>query len=226
MSKLAWDAAGERLYEIGVEQVALYPVLDNGNYGVGVAWNGVTSINENPSGGDENALYADNIKYLALRGAEDFGGTIEAYMYPDEWKACDGTKTIAKGAVAGQQNRRPFGLAYKTKLGNDAKLDDYGYKIHLIYGATASPSEKSYQTKTESPDAVTFSWEFTTVPVPVGSGFNPTSLIVIDSTKCDADKLKALEAMLFGKDGEGAGNEPTLPLPAKVIELLGAEAAA
>lgn len=225
MAALTWDENGHRLYETGVRKGVLYPKNTSGAYGAGVAWNGLTGVTESPSGAEETALYADDIKYLSLYSAEEFGGTIEAYTYPDEWAVCDGSAELATGVMAGQQPRRGFGLCYRTVLGNDEQNESYGYKLHLIYGATASPSEKAYATINDSPEAITFSWEFTTVPqsitLPEGDTrtFKPTSLITIDSTKADATKLTALEAILYGS-GTGTGTDPRLPLPAEVISLM------
>lgn len=217
MSKLVWDAVGEHLYETGVRMGVLYPQAADGTYPKGVAWNGLTGITESPSGADATALYADDIKYLELRAAEEFGGTIEAYTYPDEWAACDGSASPATGVVIGQQPRTPFGLCYRTVLGNDTERDDHGYKLHLIYNATASPSERAYQTINDSPDAITFSWEFTTTPVNV-TGHKPTACITIDSTKVDSTKLKTLEDALYGAStGDTVAH---LPTPDQVIGML------
>ena len=221
MAKLTWDNSGERLYETGVRNGVLYPMANNA-YPQGVAWNGLTAVTESPSGAEETALWADDIKYLSLRSAEEFGGTIEAYTYPDEWAECDGSATLVKGATIGQQPRKVFGLCYRTVLGNDTELEAHGYKLHLIYGCTASPSERAYQTINDSPEAITFSWEFTTVPVKftVGEGNDAvtytTSCVTIDSTKADATKLKALEAILYG----GENTEARLPLPDEIKTLL------
>lgn len=215
MAKLVWDQSGEHLFETGVDHGVLYPQAANGTYPTGVAWNGLTSVSESPSGADANALWADNIKYLNLYSAEEFGATIEAYTYPDEFAELDGSAEIAPGAMIGQQTRKAFGLSYRTVLGNDIQGNDYGYKLHLIYGAQASPSEKSYETINDSPDAITFSWELNTTPVPV-TGHKPTASLVIDSTKCDATKLAALEEILYGTDNE----DPRLPLPDEVATLL------
>lgn len=223
---LTWDATGERFYETGVSRGVLYPAPTgsqtaetNSNYTAGVAWNGLTSVTESPDGAELNDLYADNIKYASLRSAETFGGTIEAYTYPDEFAVCDGSVTVATGVTIGQQNRVGFGLCYRTEVGNDTMSDsDDGYKLHLVYGCTASPSEKQYETVNDSPDAITFSWEFSTTPVNV-SGHKPTSIIVIDSLKADATKLAALEAALYGTGGQ-SGTDPYLPTPAKVIEMM------
>lgn len=224
MAKLVWDAVGEHLYETGVDQGVLYPWDSTQNaYGTGVAWNGLTTITESPSGADFTAIYADNIKYLNLQAAEEFGGTIEAYTYPDEWMECDGSAEIATGAVIGQQARKSFGLCYRTKIGNDVDSSEHGYKLHIVYGCLATPSERAYQTINDSPEAISFSWEFQTTPVPVvGSngqpinGAKPTSIITIDSTKADSTKLAALEAILYGGDSEDA----RLPLPAEVVSTL------
>lgn len=219
---LVWDKAGEKSYEAGVDHGVLY-TLENGAYGNGVVWNGLTSVSESPEGGDPNDFYADNIKYGTLRGTENFGGTIEAYTYPTEFEACDGSATLATGVVIGQQERKTFGLSYRTLLGNDQDNLEHGYKLHLVYGATASPSEKSYETINDSPEAITLSWEFTTIPVPV-TGYKPISVLVIDSTKADPDKLAALEAILYGTPaGEGgtpAAISARLPLPDEVKTLM------
>lgn len=217
MAKLVWDAVGSRLYETGVKNCALYVMGDNGEYSKGVAWNGVTAITESPSGAEATPLYADDIKYLNLVSAEEFGATIEAYMYPDEFKVCNGEAELAGGVVIGQQSRKTFALAYKTTVGNDTESNDHGYKIHIVYGCLAAPSERAYATINDSPEAITFSWEITTTPVNV-TGAKPTSILTIDSTKCDADKLAALEAKLFGGDDEGA--EPTLVLPDEVKTMM------
>lgn len=216
MSKLSWDKSGERLYETGIRNGVLYPQGEGGLYPLGVAWNGLTAVTESPSGAEATPLYADDIKYLNLVSAEEFGGTIEAFMYPDEWMECDGSAALAKGVNIGQQPRKTFGLCYRTVLGNDIKLDGYGYKLHLIYGALASPSEKGYTSINDSPEPINLSWEFTTTPVAV-DGFKPTSTITIDSTKVDAEKLAALEAILYGSDD----TEPRLPLPSEIITLMG-----
>lgn len=216
-SKLEWDATGEHYYETGVRMGVLYPQV-NGAYPKGVVWNGLTAVTESPSGADANAIYADDTKYLELRAAEEFGATVEAYTYPDEFAECDGSAEPVKGVRIGQQVRKPFGLCYRTVLGNDDQRDAYGYKIHLIYNATASPSERSYQTVNDSPEAITFSWEMTTTPVAV-TGYKNTSCLTIDSTDfkdADATKLAALEEVLYGK-GE---TEARLPLPDEVISIL------
>jgi len=229
MSKIKWDRTGERYYETGVDHGVLYPISNDGKYNKGVAWNGLTAVTQTPSGAEPNNLYADNMKYLVLVGAEDFGYTIEAYTYPDEWAACDGSAEIAPGVTIGQQSRKAFGLCHRTKLGNDVDGQDHGYKLHLLYGGLASPSERSYQTVNDSPDAITFSWDVTTTPVDV-PGFKPTACLIIDSTKADKAKLAALEEILYGKDpttdGGADGVDARLPLPAEVIELLKDEPAA
>lgn len=220
VGRLKWDQTGERLYETGVSQGVLYLQNPDGSYPKGVAWNGLTGVTESPSGAEATALYADNIKYLNLMSTEEFGATIEAYTYPDEFAECDGTAAIGKGVSIGQQKRKTFGMCYKTVLGNDVSSNDYGYKLHIIYGATASPSEKAYATINDSPEAITFSWEVTTTPVSV-SGFQPTASITIDSTKADPAKLKSLEDILYGKDGDsGAGTAARLPLPDEIATLM------
>lgn len=235
MAALQWDVEGQHYYETGVSKGVLYPwdsTLATPGYGAGVAWNGLTGITESPSGADSNPIYADNIKYLDLRSVEEFGCTIEAYTYPDEWAECDGSSslvsTVGNGLIAGQQPRKKFGLCYRTELGNDTVGSEYGYKLHLIYGCTASPAEKGYQTINDSPEAITFSWEVTTVPVTIKdhttgvaiAGCKPTSVLTIDSTKftTTAQKaaLAALEAALYGD----ASNAARLPLPGEVISLL------
>ena len=220
MSRLTWDNNGERLYETGVKQGVLYPIQTNGSYSKGVAWNGLTAVTESPSGAEATALYADDIKYLNLMSNEEFSATIEAYTYPDEFAECDGSASLADGVTLGQQKRKTFGLCYRTSLGNDVDGNDYGYKLHLVYGCLAAPSEKAYATINDSPEAITFSWEVSTTPVSV-AGFKPTSQITIDSTKADKAKLAALEDILYGKDGaeaEGAG--PRLPLPDEIKTLM------
>ena len=208
MSKLTWDNTGERLYETGVKQAALY-VQKDGTYPKGVAWNGITAVTESPSGAEATPLYADDIKYLNLMSAEEFGATIEAYTYPDEFAECDGSASIATGVTIGQQKRKTFGLAYKTTLGNDVDSNDYGYKLHLVYGALAAPSEKAYATINDSPEAITFSWEVTTTPVSVSGDHKPTALVTIDSTKVEKKKLAELEVTLYGKDPEKLLEEPS-----------------
>lgn len=214
---IEWDAAGKRYYENGTDRGVLYVMGNDGSYGKGVAWNGLTAVTESPDGAEPTDLYADNQKYATLRSAETFGCTIEAYTYPDEFMECDGSAEIAKGVYAGQQERQGFGFSYRTNIGNDTatKTDD-GYKIHLVYGCTASPSERAYETVNDSPDAITFSWEVTTTPINV-AGYKPTATLIIDSRTADSAALVKLEAMLYGSDTI----EPTLPLPAKVIELMG-----
>jgi hypothetical protein len=227
MSKVIWDATGEKTYETGVRNGVLYPVV-NGAYSKGVAWNGLTAVTESPSGAEATPLYADDIKYLNLISAEEFGATIEAYTSPKEFDACDGTKEIAPGVTVGQQDRQTFGMCYRTTKGNDTSSNAYGYKLHIIYGALAAPSEKAYNTINDSPEAITFSWELSTTPVQV-AGFEPTSLLTIDSTKftetADKAKLTALENILYGTDaasGEtGTGTAPRMPLPMEVMTTLG-----
>lgn len=200
MPKLVWDQTGERLYETGVKKGVLYPIDASNVYSKGYAWNGLTGVTESPSGAEATALYADDIKYLELYSAEEFGATIEAYTYPDEFAECDGSATPAPGLSIGQQSRKTFGLSYVTTLGNDSQGNDYGYKIHMIYGAKVSPSEKAYQTINDSPEAITFSWEMTTTPVNV-TGYKATASMVVDSTAVDKTKLAALEEILYGKEG-------------------------
>ena len=192
MSKLVWDQSGKRLYETGVDHGVLYPIQTGGVYSKGVAWNGLTAVTESPSGADVNDIYADNMKYLGLVGAEKFGATVEAYTYPDEFAECDGSVELVKGATIGQQNRKVFGMVYRTVIGNDVDGNEHGYKLHLIYGATAAPSEKAYNTINEDPEAITFSWELSTTPVNV-TGHKPTASLTIDSTKADPTKLAELE---------------------------------
>ena len=223
MSKLVWDKTGERYYETGVKNGVLYPIQPNGTYSKGVAWNGLTAVTESPSGAENTPLYADDIKYLNLVSAEEFGATVEAYTYPDEFAECDGSASIADGVMIGQQARKIFGMSYKTTVGNDVDGNSHGYKLHLIYGATASPSEKAYATINDSPEAITFSWEIATTPVNV-TGFKPTASLVIDSTKADPVKLASLEEILYGKDptNEGAsdGVDPRLPLPDEIATIM------
>lgn len=215
MSKIVWDQTGERLFETGVRQGVLYPLNSEGKYTPGVPWNGLTGITESPSGAESTALYADDIKYLNLMSAEEFGGTIEAYMYPDEFKQCNGEADLTPGVSIGQQERKIFGMCYRTAIGNDVDGNEHGYKLHLVYGAQASVSEKAYATINDSPEAITFSWEFSTTPVVV-TDHKPTSLITIDSTKCDKAKLAALEAVLYGSESE----EPRLPMPDEIKSLM------
>lgn len=212
---LVWDATGERMYETGVKKGVLYVQSTNGTYPKGVAWNGLTAVTESPSGAEANAIYADDMKYLNLYSAEEFGATVEAYTYPDEFAECDGSAELVPGVVIGQQKRKAFGLCYRTVLGNDVLNDEYGYKLHIIYGAMASPSEKAYNTVNDSPEAITFSWEVTTTPVNV-AGMKPTASLVIDSTKVDKSKLAALETILYGNET----TEPRLPLPDEIKTLM------
>lgn len=215
MSKLVWDQTGEREYETGVKNGVLYVQGESGTYPKGVAWNGIISVTESPSGAEEQALYADDIKYAAPRSREEFGATIEAYTYPEAFEKCDGSAELAPGVAIGQQTRTPFGLAYKTTIGNDTENNNYGYKLHLIYGATAAPSEKAYQTINDSPEAITFSWELTTTPVSV-NGYEPTAILTIDSTKTDPTKLATLEGILFGSEE----TEARLPLPDEIATIM------
>lgn len=217
MSKLVWDQTGERTYETGVKQGVLYPQAEGGTYPLGVAWNGLIAVTESPSGAEASPIYADDIKYLNMVSAEEFGATIEAYTYPDEFAKCDGSAEIADGVIIGQQARTTFGLVYKTTLGNDLAGNEYGYKLHLIYGALAAPSEKGYATINDSPEAITFSWEVTTTPVSV-AGFKPTASLTIDSIKADATKLKALEDILFGAATPEA--PARMPLPDEITTLM------
>ena len=222
--KLVWDKTGEHYYETGVKNGVLYPMSASGTYPKGVAWNGLTAITESPSGAEATALYADDIKYLNLMSNEEFGATVEAYTYPDEFAECDGSASLTEGVYIGQQARKTFGLCYRTTLGNDSKGNDYGYKLHIIYGAMASPSEKAYSTINDSPDAITFSWELSTTPVAVAN-FKPTASLTIDSTKVDSTKLSKLEEILYGKDGTGEDNsvgavDPRLPLPDEIANIM------
>ena len=224
--EIKWDQTGEHFYETGVNHAVLYP-YDSAEadktkaYKNGVAWNGITSVQESPSGAEATALYADNIKYLNLISKEEFAATVEAYTYPDEFAKLDGSADLATGVTIGQQNRGLFGLCYRTELGNDVDGDDYGYKLHLIYGAKATPSEKQYQTINDSPEAITFSWTLNTTPVDV-AGAKPTAIVTIDSTKADATKLAALEVILYGTPA--SGGEPAvkgrLPLPDEIATLF------
>ena len=226
MSRLTWDKTGERYYETGVKQGVLYPIQADGRYSKGVAWNGLISVTESPSGAEATPLYADDIKYLNLISNEEFGATIEAYTYPDEFYECDGSSALADGVMIGQQKRKTFGLCYRTTVGNDVDGNDYGYKLHLIYGCLAAPSEKGYNSINDSPEAITFSWEVSTTPVSV-KGFKPTSQITIDSTKIAEGKkakLTELEDILYGKDGDGgSATGPRLPLPDEVATLFADE---
>lgn len=219
MAKLVWDQAGERLYETGTDHGVVYPQDATGAYPAGYAWNGLTAVTESPSGAEPTDLYADNIKYLSIRSAEEFGATIEAYTYPDEFAVLDGSAELMDGVIIGQQTRKAFGFCYRTRIGNDTQFEDHGYKLHLLYGCTVSPSEKAYQTINDSPEAITFSWEMTTTPVSV-TGYKPTATLTIDSTKftgTNATKLTDLEDVLYGTASEDA----RLPLPDEVISILG-----
>ena len=216
MSKLVWDEVGKRIYETGTKKGVLYPRGETGTYPKGVAWNGLIGVTQSPSGAEPTALWADDIKYLNLISTEEFGATVEAYTYPEEFAACDGSATVAPGVTIGQQRRKTFGMSYQTTVGNDVDENDFGYKIHLIYGAIAAPSEKAYATINDSPEAITFSWELSTTPVEV-PGFKPTALLTVDSTTVDPTKLAALEAILYGS----AEEEARLPLPEEVITLVG-----
>lgn len=225
MSKIKWDETGKRFYETGVRNGVLYVMDDTGAYPAGVPWNGLTSVSESPSGAEPTPLYADDAKYLTLMSAEEFKASIEAYTYPDEFAACDGSASIGTGVTIGQQSRKTFGLCYRTTVGNDIEGEAFGYKLHIIYGALASPSEKAYQTINDSPEAITFSWEVSTTPVAV-TGFKPTASLVIDSTKVVEAKMAALELILYGKD---ATTEPVaaavaarLPLPDEIMTILAA----
>lgn len=218
MPGITWDNIGEKLYEVGVDHVVLYVTDEDNVYNNGEAWNGVTQITESPEGAEPSDQYADNIKYLSILSAEELNGNIEAYMYPDAWNACDGNKEAVKGVVVGQQTRRTFGLSYRTKIGNDTDGQDHGYKLHLLYGAKASPSERTYDTINDSPDPATFSWEYNTTPVPFKDG-NPTSLVTIDSTKVDKTKLAALEDILYARSE--LATAARLPLPDEVMTILG-----
>jgi hypothetical protein len=215
MAPLTWDQVGDKVYETGVDRGVLYIPDNTGVYNAGFAWNGLTTVTESPSGADANPQYADNIKYLNLVAAEEFGGTIEAFTYPDEFAQCDGTATPNPGVAVGQQSRKIFGLCYRTKIGNDVDGVDFGYKLHLVYGALAAPSEKAYATINDSPEALSFSWDFTTTPVPV-TGLKPTSLIVVDSSVVDPTALASLETLLYG----AAATPAALPTPDAVIALF------
>lgn len=220
MAKLKWDQLSERLYETGASHCALFPMdATKNSYATGVAWNGFTGLTENRGGAEETALWANDNKYLSLRSKETFGGTITAYTYPSEWKECDGEVEIGKGITIGQQPRKPFGLAYRTLIGNDTALDAHGYKLHLVYNATASPSSREYKTENDSPEAIEFSWEFTTTPIEM-EGHSPVSEIEIDSTECDAKVLKQIEDLVYGT----AEKEPTLPSPAEIAAMIGGAA--
>lgn len=214
--KLVWDKTGEHFYETGTDHGVIFPTKDDGTYDKGVVWNGLTSVSESPEGAEPTDIWADNIKYASIRSAETFGATIEAYTYPEEFALCDGSAELVPGVHIGQQPRKTFGFSYRTRIGNEVKYEEYGYKIHLIYGCSVSPSEKAYETINDSPDAITFSWELTTIPVDV-VGFKPTASLEIDSTKVDPTKLAAFEAVLYGSDQ----TEARLPLPDEVANLLG-----
>lgn len=215
MPKLVWDEIGKRLYETGVSKGVLYVQADDGTYGNGVAWNGLTAVNESPSGAEATPLYADDIKYLELTSTEEYGASIEAYTYPEEFEQCDGSAELGAGVTIGQQPRKAFGFCYRTLIGNDVKNNDYGYKLHIVYGAKAAPSEKAYQTVNDSPEAITFSWELTTTPVNV-AGHKPTACVTIDSTKVAPDKLKSIEDALYGTDSA----EPKLLLPDEIAAII------
>ena len=215
MAKLVWDQAGQKFFETGVSNGVLYVSDGKGGYSTGIAWNGLTSVAENPSGAESNPVYADNIKYLNIISAEEFGATIEAYTYPDEFMECDGSAQVVAGVNIGQQARKSFGISYRTRVGNDVSGDNLGYKIHVIYNCQAAPSGKTYSTVNESPEAITFSWEVTTTPVPV-EGFRPTATVVFDSTKIDAEKMAAVENALYG----GASSEPGLPSIEELLALV------
>lgn len=214
MSRIAWDEIGERFYETGVDHGVLYP-QEEGLYPKGVAWNGLTAVTQSPSGAEANPQFADNTKYLNLVSAEEFAATVEAFTYPDEFAECDGSAQPVPGVYIGQQNRKNFGLSYRTKIGNDTDGQDHGYKLHLVWGATAAPSERGYQTVNDSPEAITLSWEVSTTPVNV-TGYKPTASMEIDSTKVDKEKLKSLEDVLYGTEAQ----EARLPMPDEVIEML------
>lgn len=224
MALLQWDQTGERIYETGVDHGVLYPQKE-GAYPKGVAWNGLINITESPSGAEDNPLYADNMKYLNIKSNEDYGATIECYTYPDEWAACNGEADLAEGVTLGQQGRNTFGLSYRTNIGNDTDGNDHGYKLHLVYGCSASPSEKGYATINDNPEAITFSFEVTTTPIPVsgmsldGKPFKPTAVVTINSTKVDKAKLAELEKILYGEE---SGDDARLPLPDEIKEIFAA----
>ena len=218
MPKLVWDETGKRLYETGVSRGVLYVQTEEGTYGNGVAWNGLTAVNESPSGAEATPLYADDIKYLELTSTEEYGASIEAYTYPEEFEQCDGSAELGEGVTIGQQPRKAFGFCYRTLIGNDVKNNDYGYKLHIVYGAKAAPSEKAYQTVNDSPEAITFSWELTTTPVNV-EGHKPTACVTIDSTKIDPGKLTSIEEALYGSES----TEPKLLLPDEIAAILSAK---
>lgn len=219
MPRIEWDKTGERFYETGVKQGVLYVMGSDGEYGVGVPWNGLTAVTQSPSGAEASPIYADDIKYVNLMSTEEFGATIEAYMYPDEFSTCDGSASIAKGVRIGQQKRSTFALCYRTSVGNDVDGSDHAYKLHIIYGALAAPSERSYATINDSPEAITLSWEVTTTPVNV-TGYKPTSHVEIDSRDVDAEKMKALEDLLYGSESETS----KLPMPDEIANLIGVTA--
>ena len=223
MSKIVWDKTGERFYETGVDHGVLYPIESDGTYPKGVPWNGLTAVTESPSGAEATAQYADNIKYLNLVSAEEFGATVEAFTYPDEFGECDGSAELVEGVIIGQQSRKVFGLAYRTVVGNDVEGVDHGYKLHLIYGALAAPSEKNFATINDSPEAIAFSWEVTTTPVNV-TGHKATASLTIDSTKVTPEKMAAIEEILYGKDATAdpvaEAVDPRLPLPDEVVSIL------
>lgn len=217
MARLVWDEVGEHLYETGTRRGVLYPKTTTGTYGTGVAWNGLTGVSENPSGAEETALYADDQKYLSLFSAEEFGFAVKAYTYPDEWAICDGSAEVADGVMVAQQVRRGFGLCYRTVLGNDQQGENYGYKLHIIYNATASPSSREYATINDSPDAIEFSWDCKTTPINFDENKKPTALVVIDSTKADPTNLAVLEAILYGSET----TQPRLPSVTEIIQTMG-----
>ena len=219
MAKITWDDTGKKIYETGVDRGVLYPITTGTTYGTGVPWNGLTAVNESPSGAESNPQYADNIKYLDLTSAEEFGFTIEAFTYPVEFEECDGSAQLVEGVTIGQQTRKMFGFSYRTLVGNDTQGTDYGYKIHLVYGCKASPSEKSRSTVNDSPEAITFSWEITTTPVNV-SGHKPTSHLIVDTTVADTGKVTQLETKLYGDASSGT---PTLPMPDEVYTMFQGE---
>lgn len=218
--RLTWDDAGKRLYETGVKQGVFYQQDDNGAYPKGVAWNGLTAVTESPEGAEPTPLYADDIKYLNLFSTEEFKATVEAYTYPDEFAECDGSGSLVEGVTIGQQDRKTFGLSYRTSLGNDVKGNEYGYKLHIVYGCLAAPSEKAYATVNDSPEAITFSWEVSTTPVNV-TGFKPTASLVLDSVKLGAAKMKAIEDVLYGSSAA----EARLPLPDEIKSIIESAAA-
>ena len=219
MAKITWDDTGKKIYETGVDRGVLYPITTGTTYGTGVPWNGLTAVNESPSGAESNPQYADNTKYLDLTSAEEFGFTIEAFTYPVEFEECDGSAQLAEGITIGQQTRKMFGFSYRSLVGNDTQGTDYGYKIHLVYGCKASPSEKSRSTVNDSPEAITFSWEITTTPVNV-NGHKPTSHLIVDTTVADAGKVTQLETKLYGDASSGT---PTLPMPDEVYTMFQGE---